>query len=402
MLPAMQTWRSLNSGWRVWVWSRDDRRRLVQEAFPAWSSFFDALPSGVERADLFKYAVLSSLGGVYADVDAECRVPIERWGQVGSYGGLLGGGGGGNGQRAPPSPPLPSSALIVGVEALHDDAETYKQAKHYWPVQLSAWTIAASPGHPALGPPGHALFPASQRETARQLLGLFGGNRGGGGDYGEDGPLPLMEAIGLAGEEVVGERRSRSYSHRKRRAFPPRDDFDEGAFEEEEEEEEEREEPSSSSSSSVAAATASTAKAAAAARAADQAARGWYREAVLNRTGPFLLTKQVLAFAREAVAAPGKPLRIRSHLEAARLLRGDGLGGGGGWSGAGGEKGRAAVAILPLDAFGAGQPHSRAGPTDGPGVLVVHKFLSSWRGSGDGRGADYWCEWTGGAGGGGA
>jgi hypothetical protein len=409
MLDTMRTWRDLNPGYRVWVWGAADRRRLVSESFSAWLPYYDSLAEGVERADLFKYAVLSALGGVYADVDAECRVPIDEWaaaaaeGRGGYAGLLLGGSGNGSSStvgRSPKTPPL-TSALIVGVEAVHDDPDTYHIAKHIYPVQLSAWTIAASPGHPALGPPGQALFPASQREAARQLAALFGGGGGGeecgvGGNSGRGGTLPVIEALGLGGvrQEGLAVKRGGGRRRRHRSRPPPLDDFEEGAFEEEEEEEEQQRRLRDEVGGVEVDEEAAAATAAAAASHAEQAARLWYRESILNRTGPFLLTREALRFARDPLLEP-RPLRVDSHLDAVRLLRGGGGGYEGGYAGVSTDEARRrhALAILPLAAFGAGQPHSQAPPVDAPGVLVVHKFLSSWRGSGDGQVEGYWCAW---------
>lgn len=33
----------------------------------------------IQRADLFRYVVLYDAGGVYADIDVSCSVPIDSW-----------------------------------------------------------------------------------------------------------------------------------------------------------------------------------------------------------------------------------------------------------------------------------------------------------------------------------
>lgn len=377
MFPSMRSWLELNPGWRLWIWDRQDRDRLIAQAFPRWRPYFDALAEGVERADLFKYSVLSALGGVYSDIDVECKLPISEWARV--YGAALGNeesGKSGNrssSSSAPrragaPAPPAPASALILGVEALHDEADTYRQAKHVYPVQLSAWTILSSPGHPALGPVGDALFAASQAETARELLALFSptgavGGGGGGENEEEKRELALMEALGLGGSKASG-------------------DFDE-AGDDQGGDDDNKNKNNKSKNKMLQRQK----------KKAEAAARLWYRESILNRTGPFLLSKTVLRYASERLEPA---LHLDTHEDAADRLRNeDGYVGvaAGGSSSSAASSAAAAVAILPLDAFGSGQPHSRAGPVDGPGVLAVHKFLSSWRGSGDGQDDGYWCEW---------
>jgi mannosyltransferase OCH1-like enzyme len=40
------------------------------------------LPKAVERADFFRYLVILRHGGMYADSDVECMMPIEQWKDV--------------------------------------------------------------------------------------------------------------------------------------------------------------------------------------------------------------------------------------------------------------------------------------------------------------------------------
>ena len=42
-------------------------------------SAFRAMPLGVMRADVFRYAAVYHHGGAYADVDTECFRPLESW-----------------------------------------------------------------------------------------------------------------------------------------------------------------------------------------------------------------------------------------------------------------------------------------------------------------------------------
>lgn len=383
MLPTIKSWPELNPGWRLWLWDAQDRNRLIAYAFPRWRAYYEALPAGVERADLFKYAVLSEIGGVYADIDAECRMPIDKWPEI--YRSALktpprqkkeeegeAGVGGGGGRKivggaslsssaAAKEPAAPSSALILGIEAMHDDAETYSQAKHVYPLQLSAWTVLASPDHPALGEKGDALFPASQAEAARELLALFSEEENA---RPEKQQLRVLGAFGVRGGAGGGSAQVGG-------------DFDDGDGND------------GNTGNSNGNGNPSVAP-----RELDASARLWYRESILNRTGPFLLTREALRFALEQL---DPPLHIVTHEDARRLLRNEdgfvGVARAGSSSSSPGAA--AAVAILPLDAFGSGQPHSRAGPADGDKALVVHRFLSSWRGSGDGQEDQYYCEWKG-------
>lgn len=83
---------------------------------------------------------------------------------------------------------------------------------------------------------------------------------------------------------------------------------------------------------------------------------------IVPRTGPVLLSEAVAAYLQRWSA--GSPLSVADAL----LL---------------GSKGSGVVlngiGILPIDAVGAGQGHSGAGPTNASSVLVVHHFQGSWK-----------------------
>ena len=64
--------------------------------------FVAALPLGVMKADVWRYAILATRGGLYADMDSSCSVPIDQWPQSDVYSGVL----------FNPSTPW----LVVGVE----------------------------------------------------------------------------------------------------------------------------------------------------------------------------------------------------------------------------------------------------------------------------------------------
>jgi len=76
---------------------------------------FNGFPLGVMRADLWRYLVVYTYGGMYADVDVEPNVPIRDWfkGEKGWQ----------------------SCSMVVGQENS---------------VHLSQWAFAATPKHPAL------------------------------------------------------------------------------------------------------------------------------------------------------------------------------------------------------------------------------------------------------------
>lgn len=70
-----QKWRDLHPGWDYRLWTDQDLRDLVQREYPAWLENFDRYPKPIMRVDLARCLILKSLGGVYADLDAE---PLQR------------------------------------------------------------------------------------------------------------------------------------------------------------------------------------------------------------------------------------------------------------------------------------------------------------------------------------
>jgi hypothetical protein len=70
----------MNLGWDARIVDDDDIRAYFRTRWPAeYSEMLEALPLPVMKADLWRYAVLYTHGGVYADADSRCRVPVDDW-----------------------------------------------------------------------------------------------------------------------------------------------------------------------------------------------------------------------------------------------------------------------------------------------------------------------------------
>lgn len=77
---ARQSWIDKNPGWEVNLYDDDDIEKYILEHWDnRMYKFYKALPIGVMKADLWRYLILTTHGGVYADVDSICKVPIETW-----------------------------------------------------------------------------------------------------------------------------------------------------------------------------------------------------------------------------------------------------------------------------------------------------------------------------------
>lgn len=83
------------------------------------------LPFPILRADLFRYCVIYTRGGLYADMDVEPLVSLRDW----------------------PELHRQDVGLIIGIE---DDRRINPGAGTQLDFQLTQWTFAARPHHPAL------------------------------------------------------------------------------------------------------------------------------------------------------------------------------------------------------------------------------------------------------------
>ena len=76
----MKTWESLNPGWTRFLLDDKDLVKFMSSNFnQTVVDAFQNLPLPVMRADFFRLAAMYYEGGIYADVDVECNVPIQTW-----------------------------------------------------------------------------------------------------------------------------------------------------------------------------------------------------------------------------------------------------------------------------------------------------------------------------------
>ena len=85
----MSTWRSMNPAWDQRLLDDSEILSFMKQHFnTSVVNAFVSLPVPVMRADFFRLAVMYHEGGVYADVDVECNVPIHDW-QYDDYGSMM-------------------------------------------------------------------------------------------------------------------------------------------------------------------------------------------------------------------------------------------------------------------------------------------------------------------------
>ncbi|KAL7804869.1 glycosyltransferase family 32 protein [Trichoderma aethiopicum] len=144
----------------------DEGIDMFMNAFETdFMSDFKSVFTPVERTDIFRVLACRYLGGVYADIDTQPLRPPATW--IGPA------------DLAPWTDDLTNKThshgaatvnLIWGIEADTDpSSDAYWRMGYTYPVQLTQWALASSPGHPALG-----LFMENLRAEVRLEMG--GGN----------------------------------------------------------------------------------------------------------------------------------------------------------------------------------------------------------------------------------
>jgi len=77
---CMSSWKKYNQGHKFIYMGDVLCEKFIEQYFER--DFFEmymSLPVGVMKADVWRVAVVYVFGGIYADLDTECRAPIEEW-----------------------------------------------------------------------------------------------------------------------------------------------------------------------------------------------------------------------------------------------------------------------------------------------------------------------------------
>ena len=67
---------ALNPGWRHRLYTDFECREVIMRRLPRLLSVYDAYPTPIQRADLFRVAAVYVFGGVYLDLDMDCSAPL--------------------------------------------------------------------------------------------------------------------------------------------------------------------------------------------------------------------------------------------------------------------------------------------------------------------------------------
>ena len=78
MLDAVTLWQKVNPTWEHSIYYDADCRTFLKENFNSdVLDAFNKIQPGAGKGDLFRYCYLYINGGVYADVDTQCIVPLD-------------------------------------------------------------------------------------------------------------------------------------------------------------------------------------------------------------------------------------------------------------------------------------------------------------------------------------
>lgn len=72
------SWRIQHPGWGYRLWTDADNRAFLQEHYPWFLPVYDGYPEAIMRADAIRYFLLDHFGGLYVDLDFECRKPVTE------------------------------------------------------------------------------------------------------------------------------------------------------------------------------------------------------------------------------------------------------------------------------------------------------------------------------------
>jgi len=67
----------VNKGWDSVYYDDEQMHRFFRETRKDLNPLYNTLPEMVEKADLFRYAVIHTFGGVYLDSDIHCNLPFD-------------------------------------------------------------------------------------------------------------------------------------------------------------------------------------------------------------------------------------------------------------------------------------------------------------------------------------
>lgn len=75
---TIQVWKEKHPEWEVRFWTDDDNRKLIKTKYPDFLQIYDSYEYGIQRADVIRYYILYTYGGLYSDMDIAPNKNIDR------------------------------------------------------------------------------------------------------------------------------------------------------------------------------------------------------------------------------------------------------------------------------------------------------------------------------------
>lgn len=114
---AQQTWKKFNPGYSYFLFDDADIEQYISEKWDTDTlAFYKELHVGAMKADLWRYLILATEGGVYSDIDSICLIPVKHW--------------------LPDRKTRHQNVLVISLNSNNS--------------RFCQWTIAATPNHPAM------------------------------------------------------------------------------------------------------------------------------------------------------------------------------------------------------------------------------------------------------------
>lgn len=121
-------WVELNPGWRYFFWGDVAVYSFLRQYSPdSQREMLDTMKK-IEVMDVFRYALVERLGGLYCDIDVEPILPIALWAGMTS----------------------PRSQMVTGWESRFDDPKEKDLVGFARMNQVQQWLILSAPHHPIL------------------------------------------------------------------------------------------------------------------------------------------------------------------------------------------------------------------------------------------------------------
>jgi mannosyltransferase OCH1-like enzyme len=198
---SVGSWKTRNPEAVHLLWNDTDIEDLMRRFYPVlFHRVYEKIASRpILKADLFRYMVLSTFGGVYADTDTECKRPLRDWIRESDLGVSL---------PSKERPPTPRISFIAGVEA-----DVFKEYGESWrgiyshPLQMCQWAMASRAGnmhkisllgresHPVLFSTDHPVLAQTLNLVYSRLALLSEEEIAGGDVIALTGPGPWTEAL---------------------------------------------------------------------------------------------------------------------------------------------------------------------------------------------------------------